>query len=286
MGDMMKLGTILDLLQVFYRLEAQYTMPGTPEQNGVAERRNRTLLDMVRYMLCNSTLLGFLWGETLRTAAYILNQVSSKSVPKTPYELWSSKKPSFHHFHVWNCKAEVRPYNPHLRKLDEKTISGHFIGYCIGSRGSSGSSERRNAVFREECVVVPMPFVPVPLMGLPQWIQILRDRFRGVLGLSQRTYIDRVLSRFNMQLCFPAKAPIVKAAMPSSTADHRHDAVPPAPPKPDATKLVLFEIGAIRTRNTTRVRDLSGGVQTGTVVPEARGLRSRFPQEVCRHVAG
>ncbi|KAH7565207.1 hypothetical protein JRO89_XS09G0163800 [Xanthoceras sorbifolium] len=68
---------------------AQYTMPDTPEHNGVAERRNRTLLDMVRYMLCNFTLPDFLWGEALRTAAYILNQVSSKSVPKTPYELWS-----------------------------------------------------------------------------------------------------------------------------------------------------------------------------------------------------
>lgn len=70
-------------------IEAQYTMPGTPEQNGVAERRNRTLMDMVRCMLCNSSLPEFLWGEALKTAAYILNQVPSKSVLKTPYELWA-----------------------------------------------------------------------------------------------------------------------------------------------------------------------------------------------------
>ena len=87
-------------------------MPGTPEQNGIAERRNHTLLDMVRCMLSNSTLPDFLWGEALRTAAYILNQVPSKSVPKTPYELWSGKRPSLRHFHVWGCRAEVRPYNP------------------------------------------------------------------------------------------------------------------------------------------------------------------------------
>ncbi|KAL9431820.1 hypothetical protein AB3S75_026925 [Citrus x aurantiifolia] len=117
-------------------IEAQYTMPGTPEQNGIAERRNRTLLDMVRCMLSNSTLPDIMWGEALRTAAYILNQVPSKSVPKTPYELWSGKRPSLRHFHVWGCRAEVRPYNPQSRKLDPKTISGHFIGYCIGSRGS------------------------------------------------------------------------------------------------------------------------------------------------------
>ena len=116
--------------------EAQYTMPGTPQQNGVAERRNRTLLDMVRCMLSHSSLLDFLWGDTIKTAVYILNQVPSKSVAKTPYELMTGKKPTLKHFHVWGCKAEVRPYNPQLKKLDLKTISGFFIGYCVGSRGS------------------------------------------------------------------------------------------------------------------------------------------------------
>ena len=70
-------------------IDAQYTMSGTLQKNGIAERRNRTLLDMVRCMLVNSSQPEFLWGEALKTAAYILNQVLSKSVHKTPYELWS-----------------------------------------------------------------------------------------------------------------------------------------------------------------------------------------------------
>ena len=64
-------------------------MHGTPQHNGIADRRNRTLLDMVQCILVNSSLPEFLWGETLKTSAYILNQMPSKSVPKTPYELWS-----------------------------------------------------------------------------------------------------------------------------------------------------------------------------------------------------
>ena len=88
-------------------------------------------------MLVNSSLPKFLWGEALKTATYILNQVPSKSVPKTPYELWSQKKLSLHHFHVWGCKVKVRPYNPQPKKLDLKTISGYFISYyCVGSRCS------------------------------------------------------------------------------------------------------------------------------------------------------
>ena len=70
-----------------YGIDAQYTMLGTTQQNGIVEMRNRTLLDMVRCMLVNSSLPEFLWGEDLKTAAYILNQVPSKFVLKTPYEL-------------------------------------------------------------------------------------------------------------------------------------------------------------------------------------------------------
>ena len=94
------------------------------------------LLDMVRCMLVNSLQPEFLWGEALKTIVYILNQVPSKVVPKTPYELWLQKKPSFRHLHVWGCKAEVRPYNSQYKKLDPKTINEYFIDYFVGSRDS------------------------------------------------------------------------------------------------------------------------------------------------------
>jgi len=63
----------------------QYTMLGKPNMNGVAERRNRTLKDMVRCMISHSTLPKSLWGEGLNTKVYILNKVPSKEVNKTPY---------------------------------------------------------------------------------------------------------------------------------------------------------------------------------------------------------
>ena len=75
-------------------------MPGTPSQNVVAERRNRTLKDMVRSMISHSSLPNSLRGEALKTAVYILNRVPSKAVNKTPYELWTGKKPSIRHLHV------------------------------------------------------------------------------------------------------------------------------------------------------------------------------------------
>ena len=63
---------------------AQYSTPGEPQLNGVAERRNRTLMDMVRSMMSYSILPINLWMEALITAIYILNRVPNKLVPKTP----------------------------------------------------------------------------------------------------------------------------------------------------------------------------------------------------------
>ncbi|KAK7276201.1 hypothetical protein RIF29_17337 [Crotalaria pallida] len=113
----------------------QYTMPGSPSMNGVSERRNRTLKDMVRSMISHSTLPESLWGEALKTAAYILNRVPTKAVAKTPYELWTGKKPSLKHFHIWGCPAEARPYRPNEKKLDSRIITCYFVGYSERSRG-------------------------------------------------------------------------------------------------------------------------------------------------------
>lgn len=74
-------------------IRRQLTIPYTLQHHFVAERRNRTLLDMVRSMLIHANLPATYWGDAILTAAYILNRVPSKSVPLTPYELWTGKKP-------------------------------------------------------------------------------------------------------------------------------------------------------------------------------------------------
>ena len=66
---------------------ALYTMPGTPQQNGVAEKSNRALMDMVRSMISDSSLPKSLWIYALKIAMYLLNRLPSKAVSKTPFEL-------------------------------------------------------------------------------------------------------------------------------------------------------------------------------------------------------
>jgi hypothetical protein len=90
---------------------------------------------MVRSMLSNSTLPVSLWMEAQKTAAHINNRVPSKSVPKTPYELWIGRKPSMNYLHVWRCVVEVKLFNPSLGKLDPKTESCYFIRYLDKLKG-------------------------------------------------------------------------------------------------------------------------------------------------------
>ena len=91
----------------------------------------------------------------------LLNRIPSKVVPKIPFELWTGRKPSLRHLHVWGCLVEVRVYNPHEMKLNSRTVSGYFIGYLKKSKGyrfycpNHGSRiiETGNAKFIENCEV-------------------------------------------------------------------------------------------------------------------------------------
>nr|GEU32224.1 hypothetical protein [Tanacetum cinerariifolium] len=90
-----------------YGIVSQLTPPITPLLNGVAERRTRTLLDMVRSMMCRATLPIRFWGYALETAAHILNLVPTKKVSKTTFEMWKGKRPSFGHIKIWDCEDNV-----------------------------------------------------------------------------------------------------------------------------------------------------------------------------------
>ncbi|RVW88179.1 Copia protein [Vitis vinifera] len=103
-------------------IRAQYTMPGTPQQNGVVERRNRTLMEMVRSMMSYSSVPISLWGEALKTAMYILNRVPSKVVPKTPFELWTDKSKGYRFYCPNHSVRIVETAN--ARFLENGEISG------------------------------------------------------------------------------------------------------------------------------------------------------------------
>ena len=106
---------------------SQLTPPGTPQRNGVSERCNHTLLDMVRSMMSLTDLPLSFWGYALKIVAFTFKREPSKSVETTQSELWFGKKPKLPFLKVWGCDAYMKKFHPD--KLKPKSEKYVFIGY-------------------------------------------------------------------------------------------------------------------------------------------------------------
>ena len=106
------------------------TVAYSPEQNGLAERFNRTLLECMRSMLMDSGVGGDFWAEAIATAAYLKNRSPTKALKSvTPYEAWTKRKPDLRHLRIFGCKALVRIPTAFRKKLDSKSKECIFVGF-------------------------------------------------------------------------------------------------------------------------------------------------------------
>ena len=112
------------------------TIPYTPQQNGVAERYNRTIMDNVRALLYHANLPLSLWGEAVSTVVYLRNRSPTSSLDVTPYEKLFQAKPHVGHLRVFGCCVYVKIPDEKRQKLDAKAQKGVFVGYPEGSKGN------------------------------------------------------------------------------------------------------------------------------------------------------
>lgn len=147
----------------------QTTTPYTPEQNGTAERMNRSLVERAKCMLLNTNLPKQFWADAVHTAAYVINRSPTKSLSfKTPEEMWSGHKPNVKHLRIFGCEAMVHLPQEKRKKWDPKAQKMIFIGYCDHSKGyrfiipnSRKVIKSRDATFLES--TVNRDYVPVEL---------------------------------------------------------------------------------------------------------------------------
>ena len=110
----------------------EFTIPYNPQQNGVSERMNRTLLEKARTMLINSKLDKIFWGDAILTACFLTNRspCSVLEQNKTPYEMWHSRKPDFSKLQIFGVIAYAHVPKSLRDKLSNLSIKSYFIGYC------------------------------------------------------------------------------------------------------------------------------------------------------------
>ncbi|GJR18068.1 ribonuclease H-like domain-containing protein [Tanacetum coccineum] len=116
-------------------IKREFSVARTPQQNGVAERKNRTLIEAARTMLADSKLPTTFWAEAVNTACYVQNRVLvTKPHNKTPYELFLGRKPALGFMKPFGCLVTILNTIDHLGKFDGKADEGFFVGYSINSK--------------------------------------------------------------------------------------------------------------------------------------------------------
>ena len=113
----------------------ELTVPKTPQQNGVAERLNRTLVETARSMLLDAKLPKQFWAEAISTAVYLKNRSPSKVLNMTPYEVWYGRKPKVNHFRVFGSDAYAHIPRDERAKFDSKTRKCIVLGYGNVTKG-------------------------------------------------------------------------------------------------------------------------------------------------------
>ena len=116
-------------------MKRQLSAPYSPQKNGVVERKNRTILSLVRIMLKEKTLPRELWGEAVNTAIYVLNRSATRSLQGgTPYEAWTERKPSIAHLRVFGSIVHVKCTKIPQKKLEDRSTPMVFIGYEVETK--------------------------------------------------------------------------------------------------------------------------------------------------------
>ena len=116
-------------------IQFQTSVPYSPQQNGIAERKNRTLCESARSMLFDAGLATKFWGEAVVTACYIQNRLPTRAVNKTPYEIWNGEKPDLKHIRVFGSKAYAQVPSERRTKWDSHSVEGVLVGYSETSKG-------------------------------------------------------------------------------------------------------------------------------------------------------
>ncbi|GJZ17187.1 putative ribonuclease H-like domain-containing protein [Tanacetum coccineum] len=116
-------------------INREYSIARTPQQNGVAKRRNRTLIEAARTMLADFKLPTTFWAEAVSTACYVQNRVLvAKLHNKTSYELFRGFKPSLSFMRPFGCHVTILNTLDNLGKFNGKNDEGFFVGYSLSSK--------------------------------------------------------------------------------------------------------------------------------------------------------
>jgi len=123
----------------------------TSQLNGVSERKNKIVMEMAKSMLFEKGLLRSFWAEAINTTIYLINRCPTKALNnQTPFEAWSSRKPSMNHLKVFRCVCYAQILKEKRYKLEETSVRYIFLGYRLYNLKTKKVLVSRDVLFDEK----------------------------------------------------------------------------------------------------------------------------------------
>ncbi|KAD6453354.1 hypothetical protein E3N88_08059 [Mikania micrantha] len=261
-----------DLSRYTWGITRQFSAPRTPQQNGVAERRIRTLIEAARTMLSDAKLPITFWAEAVNTACYVQNRILVvKTHGMTPYEIWHKRKPFIGFLKPFGCQCTILNTKDHLAKFAEKSAEGYFVGYSshakayrVYIKASRIIEESANVQFNEHTLNKPGTG--------PDWLFDL-DSFTSVFNLvkeyvpaSQLTTID--ISKGTKEDDFRVELPIASRQILAESTSAQEGVS-------QSETINTFQAGpSIESSSGLRHQE-----EVGSPTAEAINLEATFPKE-------
>ncbi|GJR10602.1 putative ribonuclease H-like domain-containing protein [Tanacetum coccineum] len=271
-------------------IKREYSVARTPQQNGVAERKNRTLIEAARTMLADSKLPTTFWAEIVSTACYVQNRVLIvKPQNKTPYELFRGFKPAIGFMKPFRCHVIILNTLDNLGKFDGKSDEGFFVGYSLSSKAFRVYNTRTRKV-QENLHIGFLENKPMIEGNGPKWLfdidsltqsmnyvpvvaGTFSNDFAGIQGVSESSTSSQqdqdciVMPIWKDASYFGDAAPRSVADAQIQDKDRLHDENDASEKSPDDSS--LKDNGtAVQQVNTARPEINTGSREVSTAVPE------------------
>ena len=182
-------------------ISQEFSVPITPQRNGVVERKNRVIREMDKAMLYNKDVARNLWGEAVNTACHTVNWVYfGPNTKKTPYELWKGRKPNVKYFIIFGSTCFILKDRENVEKFDSRSDEGIFLGYSSTSKAYRVYNKRTIKVMETVNVLIDESSIPVlrkVLKSYPKKFFLLSLRkFKNLLNKNLHLQVLLVLPVF------------------------------------------------------------------------------------------
>lgn len=147
---------VLQHLMVFFKsgIVHQKTNPHTLEHNGLCERLNRMVVERVRCFLFDANLENSFWAEAVNSIVYVRNRTLASGLDKTPYELWTGRKPDHSHIRIFGSTVMIHVPKTKRTKWDRKAEIYILLGYTENTKGYRSYNLKMKSITTSRHVVI------------------------------------------------------------------------------------------------------------------------------------